>query len=251
MLVEIRKSPLAYLAILTPFLPVATPWRVAGKVQVQRIGQRADREMLRQQLLDTSRGRIVALLRAGGMATDDIAEKLGLTRSAVRAQIAAMERDGVVQRVGKRPGITRPFQVFELTPEIEQLLSKAYVPLLSQLVRVFASALPAEQMEALLRASGKGLADELSSGTRLPRALEARAAAISLMMNEHLGAMTHVETNGEIVIRGAGCPLAALTGKHPGVCVAMESFVAETVGTPVRECCEREQRPRCCFVIQR
>jgi hypothetical protein len=49
-------------------------------------------------------------------------------------------------------------------------------------------------------------------------------------MNEHLGALTRVEGNGGIVIRGAGSPLAALTGKHPGVCLAMESLVTEMVG---------------------
>jgi DeoR family transcriptional regulator, suf operon transcriptional repressor len=205
---------------------------------------------LRQQLLDTSRGRIVALLRTGGLAADEIARKLGLTPSAVRAQMAAMERDGVVQRVGKRPGTTRPFQVFELTPEVEQLLSNAYLPLLTQLVRVFADALPPDQLDALLRATGKGLADELSRGKQLPRGLKARMVAVSEMMNDHLGAMTHVDANGDIVIRGVGCPLAALTGKHPGVCLAMESMVAEVVGVPVRECCDRDNRPRCCFIVQ-
>jgi predicted ArsR family transcriptional regulator len=62
--------------------------------------------MLRQQLLDTSRGRIVTLLQHGGLTVDDIASQLGLTANAVRAQITAMERDGVVQRVGRRPGTT-------------------------------------------------------------------------------------------------------------------------------------------------
>jgi predicted ArsR family transcriptional regulator len=93
---------------------------------------------LRKQLLDTSRGRIVALLRSGGLTADDVARKLGLTHSAVRLQITAMERDGVVRRVGKRPGTTRPSHVFELTPDVEHLLSKAYLPLLTQLVDVFA-----------------------------------------------------------------------------------------------------------------
>jgi hypothetical protein len=36
----------------------------------------------------------------------------------------------MVSRVGKRPGTTRPSHVFELTPEVEQLLSNAYIPLL-------------------------------------------------------------------------------------------------------------------------
>jgi predicted ArsR family transcriptional regulator len=207
-------------------------------------------EWLRQQLLDTTRGRIVTLLRRGGLTADDIAAELGLTRSAIRVQMMAMERDGVVRRVGKRPGTTRPSQVFELTPEVEQLLSKAYVPLLAQLVGVFAEALPRQQLETLLRLSGKRLADELAHGRRQAGVIRARAGAASEMMNEHLGAMTHVEGNGGIVIRGAGCPLAALTGKHPGVCLAMETLVTEIVGVPVRVCCDRDGRPRCCFEIQ-
>ena len=208
-------------------------------------------ELLRQQLLDTSRGRIVTLLQAGGLTADDVANKLGLTRSAVRVQITAMERDGVVRKVGKRPGTTRPSHIYELTPEIEQLLSKAYIPLLTHLVGVFAEALPAQQVEALLRRSGKALASELSRGKRIPGSLKSRVATACELMNEHLGAQTHVEGNGGIVIRGAGCPLAALTGKHPGVCLAMESLVTEIVGVPARECCDREARPRCCFEIEK
>jgi len=70
------------------------------------------------------------------------------------------------------------------------------------------------------------------------------------MLNEHLGALTHVEGNGRSVIRGAGCLLAALTGTHRAVCLALESLLTEIVGVPVRECCDREERPRCCFEIQ-
>jgi predicted ArsR family transcriptional regulator len=206
-------------------------------------------ETLRRQLLDTSRGRIVTLLQAGGLTADDIATSLGLTRSAVRAHITAMERDGVVRKVGKRPGTTRPSHVYELSAQVEQLLSKAYIPLLTQLVGVFAEALPAEQVETLLRRTGTRLAHELSRGKRLAGGLTSRAAAASAMLNEHLGALTHVEANGKIVIRGASCPLAALTGKHRGVCLAMESLVTEIVGVPVLECCDRVDRPRCCFEI--
>jgi predicted ArsR family transcriptional regulator len=162
-----------------------------------------------------------------------------------------MERDGVVRRAGQRPGTTRPSHVFELTPEVEQLLSSAYIPLLTHLVHVFADGLPAPQLETMLRQAGKSLADELSRGRRPTGNLESRVAMASEMMNEQLGAMTHVEGNGGYVIRGIGCPLAALTGKHPGVCLAMESLVAEVVGAPVRECCDRSKRPQCCFEIRR
>jgi predicted ArsR family transcriptional regulator len=185
------------------------------------------------------------------LTADDIATALGLTANAVRAQIIAMERDGVVRRVGRRPGLTRPSYLFELTPEVEQLLSRAYVPLLAQLVRVFASGLPPDQVESLLRQAGSALADELLMGKRPSGTLGARVTAASEFINEQLGALTHVERNGGYKIQAVGCPLAALTEKHQVVCLAMEQFVARVAGAPVHECCERSVRPRCCFEIER
>lgn len=208
-------------------------------------------ETLRKQLLDTARGRIVTLLQLGGLTADDIASDLRLTQSAVRMQMAALERDGVVRRAGKRPGTTRPSHVFELTPEVEQLLSKAYIPLLTQLVRVFAEALPPDRLDELLRKAGEGLAEELCRGKRLTGSLRSRVTLASQILNEELGATTRVEGNGSYVIRGVGCPLAAVTGKNPGVCRAMERLVRDVVGVPVRECCDRADRPRCCFEIDR
>jgi len=206
--------------------------------------------MLRQQLLDSSRGRIVTLLRRGGLTADDVARRLGVTRSAIRAQISGMERDGVVRRAGQRPGPTRPSHVFELTPEVEQLLSSAYIPLLTHLIDTFADALPVEQVETMLRRAGRKLAEELLDGKRPADRLSSRVAMVSEMMNDQLGALTHVDDDDGLSVRGAGCPLAALTGKHPGVCLAIESMVAEVVGVPVRECCDRSERPKCCFEIQ-
>ncbi len=205
--------------------------------------------MLRKQLLDTSRGRIVTVLQRGALTVDDLASKVRLTPNAVRAQVTAMERDGLVRRVGRRPGKTSPSQLFELTPEVEQLLSQAYLPLLRHLVGVFAGGLPAHQVDTLLRQAGKTLADELALGKPFSGSLRSRVSLASEFLNEHLGAVTHVEENGGYVIRGVGCPLSALTGKHPAVCLAIESLVEQVVGASVRECCDRAGRPRCCFEI--
>ncbi|MGH9173837.1 MAG: hypothetical protein ACRD1H_05750, partial [Vicinamibacterales bacterium] len=142
----------------------------------------------------------------------------------------------------------RPSRVFELTPEVEQLLSRAYIPLLTHLVDVFANRLPSRQLDALLREAGRKLAHDLSPG-RAFSSLRARAIAASALMNEQLGAVTHLEENGAYIIRGEGCPLSALTGKHPAVCRAMESLVKALVGVSVHECCERTKRPRCCFEV--
>lgn len=205
--------------------------------------------MLRQQLLDTTRGRIVALLHRGPLTVDDIAAEMNLTTNAVRVQITSMERDGLVRRSGRRPGPTRPSNVYELTAEVEHLLSRAYVPLLTQVIRLFADAIPPDQIDTFFREAGKGLAQELVTTKPVAGDLATRVKFASDLMNSQLGATTHVKGNGKYVIQGLGCPLAAITGKHPAVCLAMESLVTEIVGGVVHECCDRSERPKCCFEI--
>jgi predicted ArsR family transcriptional regulator len=201
------------------------------------------------EFLESSRGRIIGVLRRGSFTVDEMAAELGVTGNAIRIQLSTLERDGLVRAAGIRRGATRPSRTYELTPELEHLLSRAYLPLLSQLVRLFAAREPAAKFDGIMREAGRGLAAELP--TRFPTGpLPNRVAVASQLLNRELGASTDVKKeNSTYVIRGNGCPLAALTGKHPGVCHAIESMLIELLETPVEECCERSGRPRCCFIV--
>jgi predicted ArsR family transcriptional regulator len=207
--------------------------------------------MLRKQLLDSSsRGRIVGLLRRGALTADEIAAQLGVTTAAIRAHITALERDGIAHRAGQRSGTTRPSQMFALTPEVEQLLSGAYVPLLIELVRQSAVRVKPREFRELMRNTGKGLAAVFPRSTVPDAPLAARVNDVSVLLNEQFGSTMRVEkSNNHYVLRGFGCPLAALTGNHPTVCLAIESLIATLLDTGVQECCDRAQRPQCCFVI--
>jgi predicted ArsR family transcriptional regulator len=161
-----------------------------------------------------------------------------------------MERDALVRRAGLVPGTTRPSHIYELTPALDQLLSGAYIPLLTHLVRVFSTGMPRNRLNALMRQTGKSLATEVSGGRRLPGDLPARTKQANEFLRMELGAVTTVaRLNGGFVIQGQGCPLAAITDKEPAVCLAVESLLQEMVGATVRECCNRTGRPRCCFEI--
>ena len=54
---------------------------------------------------------------------------------------------------------------------------------------------------------------------------------------------------GKLIIRSGGCPLAAAVVEHPEVCALAEALVAEIVGLPVRERCDRGESPKCCFEV--
>jgi predicted ArsR family transcriptional regulator len=207
--------------------------------------------MLRKQFLETSRGRIAALLQRGGTTADDMAARLGLTTNAIRAQLAAMERDGLVRRVGQKRGATRPSHVFELTAEVEQLLSGMYLPILTHLVRVFAKNLRSDRLRRVMRQAGRSMANDFPAAKRPTIALEGRVKTANDLLIAQFGAVSHVERrNGGFVILSAGCPIAAITGKHPSACLMVEGFLQEIVAAPVRECCDRKGRPRCCFEIR-
>ena len=89
-----------------------------------------------RRFLTTTRGKIVALLRRCCQTVEELASSLGLTDNAVRAHLTTLERDGLVQQQGTRPGRRKPAVVYALTPAAEDLFPKAYGPVLSQFLEV-------------------------------------------------------------------------------------------------------------------
>ena len=69
------------------------------------------------------------------------------------------------------------------------------------------------------------------------------------VLNE-LGGLAELEEVDEgFIIRGYGCPLAAVTPDHPEVCRMAEALISELAAVPVRERCDRGAKPRCCFEV--
>src|SRR5687768_14881541 len=181
-------------------------------------------------------GRILELLRRGPRTVDELAVALDLTRTAVRAQLATLERDGAVEQRGVRRGTSKPARTYGVTTETELLLSRAYIPILTQLLHVLADRMPRREFDAVMREVGRGL----MTGRVVPHGtLEERVLAASVLLND-LGGVTEVDEEGShFVIRGHGCPLAAATSEYPEACNALESLLSEFVGQPVVKCCDR------------
>ncbi len=198
----------------------------------------------RQRWQGTS-GRIVELLRRGDLTIDEIASEMGLTRTAIRAQLAGLELDGAVEQRGLRRGASKPARTYGVTAEAELQFSQVYIPILTQLLRVLDARIP-QELDAIMHEVGRGL----MTGRDMPHGtLEQRVHAASELLNE-LGGTTDVEkNNGHFLIRGHGCPLAAATAEHPEACNALASLLSEFVGQPVSKCCDLYDRQRCCFEV--
>lgn len=205
---------------------------------------------LSRRFLETTRGQVVALLRRGASTVEELARALGLTDNAIRSHLSSLERDGLVRQEGVRrsPGAGKPATVYDIHPEAEPLFSRAYAPVLAALLEELATQLPADRREALMRDLGRRLAEGLG---RPPAGdLPTRVAAAAELLTA-LGGGAEVERREDaFVIRGcAGCPLSAATARHAELCHAVESLLSQYVGAPVRECCDRGERPRCHFEV--
>jgi predicted ArsR family transcriptional regulator len=204
---------------------------------------------LHRRFFESTRGRIVTLLRRSGFTVEELARGLGLTNNGVRANLTTLERDGIVQQRGlmrHESGGGKPAYVYELTPEAEDLFPKPYEPVLHRLLDVLAERLGVDESEALLRVVGHLMAKGEALPSHSPR--ERLEAAVEVL-NELGGLAELKEQDGAYVIRGYSCPLAGVTPDHPEACRMVEALITELAGVPVYEHCDRGARPRCCFEV--
>lgn len=180
------------------------------------------------------------------MSAGEIGSRLGITHNAVRAHLADLLRSGFVREGGLRPGVSRPTVIYELVPRAESALSSAYIPFLAHLLKALGERMSDEDLADVMRAAGRSLSAEWPP---LRGDLEQRVSGATALL-DGLGAMNDVEKGDDgFVIRGHGCILAEAVHGRPEVCRAMESLLTELIGVNVEQCCERSERPRCCFRI--
>jgi predicted ArsR family transcriptional regulator len=203
---------------------------------------------LSERFFDSTRGRIVTLLRGTTGTVNELAAQLGLTDNAVRSHLFTLERDGLIRQTGLQKGTRKPHFAYELTPNAEQLFPKVYDALLNQLITVLKSKLAPAALKEALREVGRSLARGNSANNiaatrenRIQNALEALRS---------IGGLPRLEVDSDrVVIRSGACPLAAAVAEHPEVCEVAEALVEEILGTLVNERCDRSETPCCCFEL--
>jgi predicted ArsR family transcriptional regulator len=201
-----------------------------------------------RRLLQSTRGRIILLLREKPSTVAELAAAVGLTDNAVRAHLATLERDGLVHQSGARAGFRKPHYSYELTAEADELFPKAYAAVLDDLLAVLKDDFENQKIKAALQKVGRHLAASQTAGEHL--SLKARLEG-ALQAIENLGGQARVaREQGKTLIRGAGCPLAAVTANHVEVCDMLEALLTQIIGVPVRQACERASSPQCCFEVQ-
>lgn len=201
-----------------------------------------------RQLKKTTRNRLVALLRRGPRTVEELAAALGLTDNAVRAHLAALEHEHVVQQAGvRRDGaVGKPATVYGIADDSSAVFSTAYSPALGAVLAELRDLMTPKQVDALLRRAGKRLATAIPARSTFDERVRAGAAFLTGM-----GADAELaRTPHGYEIRGHGCVLAAAVAQCPATCVLLEQVLRDATGGTVTECCDRStNHPNCRFTI--
>jgi predicted ArsR family transcriptional regulator len=203
---------------------------------------------LDERFFNSTRGRIVTILRGVACTVEELAQRLELTDNAVRAHLATLERDGMVKQKGVRRGFRKPHYTYTLSHEAEALFPKAYDVLLNRLLAVLKTRMPRKRLEEILREVGQSLATVQTPGSKR-EGIEGRAKR-AVQALAQLGGKASAEREGDgWVIRSEACPLAAAVAEHPEVCRLAEALVVQIIGSNVVEQCDREGPPKCRFAV--
>jgi predicted ArsR family transcriptional regulator len=191
----------------------------------------------------TLRREVLYALRTGGPAgPDQVADRVGASRTGVLQQLRTLETAGLVSRSLSRHGVGRPRHLYDLTPAAQDLFPANY----GALAQSFLTAIRSIGGEALIRdvfearraqlktRIGNRLADRLPNGASLWERV--REVAIYEDETGYLGRATR-DPDGTIWLREHNCAISGVSGPYPIACEEELALFGDVLGAKVtREC---------------
>jgi predicted ArsR family transcriptional regulator len=191
----------------------------------------------------TLRREVLYALRTGGPAApDQVADKVGASRTGVLQQLRTLESAGLVTRSLSRHGVGRPRHVYDLTPAAQELFPANYGALAQSILTALRSiggdALLREVFEArreqLKMRIGGRLAEKLPSGASLWE----RVREVASYQDEtgYLGRAAR-DGDGVIWLSEHNCAISGVSSPYPIACEEELALLREILGANVtREC---------------
>jgi predicted ArsR family transcriptional regulator len=198
--------------------------------------------------LSTTKGKILIMLCRGRQTVSELADGLGVSDNAVRAQLQRLQRDGLVAKGGSRRGVRRPHVEYELTPDAMDVFPRAYEPLVIQVVNVLTERLRAGASRGVLLEAGRRLLREHLGDVRGRTPRQRVAETMKRLNGSRLGIEVS-EQSGKTVVRSCSCPIASVVAVQPGVCDLFARLLGEVLGAEVTQRCEKGEAARCRFEV--
>lgn len=202
--------------------------------------------MIDKRFFESTRGQIVLLLRESDKTVSELASDLELSDNAVRAHLLTLERDRLVIQSGSSKGFRKPHFTYCLTAEAQDLFPKSYDSLFNLLLNVLKKHLSPSALKDMLFEVGHRIGVE----NAINGDLDQRLSKVLSTLETLGGAAKIIKEDRRILISSDSCPFGEAVAEHPDVCRVTESMIGEIVGKPVKEICDRDKMPKCCFEIR-
>ncbi|HSN39389.1 MAG TPA: HTH domain-containing protein [Burkholderiales bacterium] len=187
-----------------------------------------------------------------GLTVDVLAERLSITRTAVRQHLAALARDGYVSQQALRKTAGRPGHVYALTPAGDDLFPKQYSWFSAMMLNALRQQLGSRGLESFLRQLAASVASDLDARVK-GRSDSEKVAELVKIMNE-LGYDSHTVSPPDAFaqIVATNCVYHHLAQAFPEVCHFDYELMEKLTGSRVRhpECMVRGGKV-CSFLLEK
>lgn len=196
---------------------------------------------------------IVEFLKRRESATiKELEDLLGVTTTAVRQHLQALQADGYIERRQVHAKVGRPHHVYSVTPKAHELFACHCDDLaLTLLEEVFALE-GAARAQQLLDRVGDRLAQRYARTVR-GDVLAERVQELAQTLHGR-GVLTDVTAQDDdtLILRAYNCPYHELAQEHRAVCEMDEAVLRKVLGSEVSlEACMMDGHHGCSFVIRK
>jgi predicted ArsR family transcriptional regulator len=175
---------------------------------------------------DAERPAVLDLLKLHGpLNAPRLAKLRDVALTAVRQQLAALERERLVRSGVERRGVGRPTRLYSLTEKAEALFPQAYGPLALSLLRQIRAADGEAKIDALLARRSRDLLNAY------------RARLKGKTVAEKWRELARIRAEEGYMARGAAagltehhCPIAAIAREFPQVCAFEKRLFEQVLG---------------------
>jgi len=210
---------------------------------LNQLGASAKRESPIWQILEY-------LQRHGSATIKNLEEVLGVTTTAVRQHLTALQVESYIERRRVLAGVGRPHHAYFLTEKSREVFACNCDDLaLTLLEEVFALE-GKERTTMLLARVGGRLADRYAQSVR-STVLQERVEELAEVLYQR-GVLTDVKTQDDntIVLKAYNCPYHELAQEHREICDMDEGMMSKVLGSEVNlSSCIMDGHTGCSFVV--
>jgi DeoR family suf operon transcriptional repressor len=167
---------------------------------------------------NTPAGKVLRAIQLRGEARiKDVAADLGVTTSAVRLHLTQLQASGAVQADKVREGVGRPYYVYSVTPEANNLFRKDYGEVARLLLEEVGETQGDDALQAVLHRVGDRLAG-LYRAQVAGRELADRVQAWAQLLDNRGVSVKVEKTEKGYVLQEYGCLYQNLAAENRAVC---------------------------------